>query len=381
MANCTRVKQRQEVTCWPGPKSAVITGRSGSPTSTSARPAARRTTSSISCARTTCDTLYLVGDIIDGWQLKKGWYWPQAHNDVVQKVLRKARKGTKVIYIPGNHDEHAAPVHRPRSSAASPSREDAIHVTADGKRLWIVHGDLFDGVMQHARWLALPRRPLYVLLLKLNRWFNAIRQRLGLPYWSMSQYLKHQVKNAVNFISDFEHVMTEEARRRGCDGVVCGHIHKAEIREIDGILYCNDGDWVESLTALVETPDGEVAAHRLARPPGRAAQPGTHRRRAAHDRRSRRLNITLVTDAWEPQVNGVVRTLKNTARNCSAWDTRWRCSRRWSSARCPARPIRTSGCRCCPAAQAHAPTRRVRSRRHPHRDRRPARARGARDSP
>jgi UDP-2,3-diacylglucosamine pyrophosphatase LpxH len=205
----------------------------------------------------TCDTLYLIGDILDGWQLRKSWYWPQAHNDVVQKLLRRARKGTKVIYIPGNHDEHA----RQFIGLALGEivvREDAIHVTADGKRLWVTHGDLFDGVMQHARWLAYVGASIYELLLKLNRWLNAIRQRIGLPYWSMSQYLKHQVKNAVNFISDFEHVMTEEARRRGCDGVVCGHIHKAELREINGILYCNDGDWVESLTALVETFEGEL---------------------------------------------------------------------------------------------------------------------------
>ena len=175
----------------------------------------------------------------------------------MQKILRAARKGTQVIYIPGNHDEHLRQfigLH----SAASQIAEEAMHVTAHGKRLWVMHGDLFDGVMQHARWLAHLGDQLYALLLKLNRWLNAMRQRLGMPYWSMSQYLKHQAKNAVNFISDFEHVMTEEARRRGCDGVVCGHIHKAEIREIDGILYCNDGDWVESMTALVETFDGEL---------------------------------------------------------------------------------------------------------------------------
>ena len=118
--------------------------------------------------------------------------------------------------------------------------------------------DAFDGVMRHARWLAHLGEWSYVLLLKINRWFNAIRQRMGLPYWSMSQYIKHKVKNAVSFISDFEHVMTDQARKRGCDGVVCGHIHKAEVRDIDGILYCNDGDWVESLTALVETYEGEL---------------------------------------------------------------------------------------------------------------------------
>ncbi|WP_296653382.1 UDP-2,3-diacylglucosamine diphosphatase [Paraburkholderia sp.] len=201
--------------------------------------------------------LYLVGDIIDGWQLRKGWYWPQAHNDVVQKVLRKARKGTHVVYIPGNHDEGA----RQFCDLAFGDihvREEAFHTTLTGKRLWVVHGDLFDGVIQHAKWLAYLGDSAYTLILLLNRWFNRVRAKLGFQYWSLSQYLKHQVKNAVNFISSFERVMTDEARRRGCDGVVCGHIHKAEIRDIDGMLYCNDGDWVESLSALVETFEGEL---------------------------------------------------------------------------------------------------------------------------
>lgn len=201
--------------------------------------------------------LYLVGDIIDGWQLRKGWYWPQAHNDVVQKLLRKARKGTQVIYVPGNHDE-AARQFCDLAFGDIQVRGEAFHTTLLGKRLWIVHGDLFDGVIQHAKWLAYLGDSAYTLILMLNRWFNRIRSRLGFPYWSLSQYLKHQVKNAVNFISSFEHAMTDEARRRGCDGVVCGHIHKAEIREIDGVLYCNDGDWVESLSALVETYEGEL---------------------------------------------------------------------------------------------------------------------------
>ncbi|WP_454720603.1 MULTISPECIES: UDP-2,3-diacylglucosamine diphosphatase [Cupriavidus] len=203
------------------------------------------------------EQLYLVGDIIDGWQLRRGWYWPQSHNDVVQKLLRKARKGTEVIYVPGNHDEVA----RQFDGLAFGDiavREDAIHVTATGRRLWVVHGDLFDGVVQHARWLAYLGDSLYTLILALNRHFNRVRARLGFPYWSLSQYLKHQVKNAVNYINSFEQAMVEEARRRGCDGVICGHIHKAEIREVDGQLYCNDGDWVESLSALVETQEGEL---------------------------------------------------------------------------------------------------------------------------
>jgi UDP-2,3-diacylglucosamine pyrophosphatase LpxH len=203
------------------------------------------------------ETLYLVGDILDGWRLRKAWYWPQAHNDVVQKILRAVRKGTRVIYIPGNHDSMSRQFIG-LSFGGIQVVEDAVHTTAKGLRLWVTHGDLFDAIMQHATWLAHVGSWLYEMLLKLNRWMNVVRLRMGLPYWSMSQYLKHQVKNAVSFISQFECIMATEARRRGCDGVVCGHIHKAEIRSIDGMLYCNDGDWVESLTALVETFDGEL---------------------------------------------------------------------------------------------------------------------------
>jgi len=201
--------------------------------------------------------LYLVGDIVDGWQLRRRWYWPQAHNDVVQKILRKARKGTSVTYIPGNHDafgRHFGEI----SFGGIELREDVVHTTADGRRLLVVHGDLFDAVVQHAKWLAFFGDHLYLLTLHLNRWFNAVGARLGFSYWSLSQFLKHKVKNAVSYITDFEVALAHEARRRGVDGVVCGHIHKAEIRAIDGILYCNDGDWVESLTALVETECGEL---------------------------------------------------------------------------------------------------------------------------
>jgi UDP-2,3-diacylglucosamine pyrophosphatase LpxH len=201
--------------------------------------------------------LYLVGDIIDGWQLRRRWYWHQAHNDVVQKVLRKARKGTHVVYIPGNHDE-AVRHFLDLAFGGIEIRSEAVHVTAQGKRLLVVHGDLFDGVVQCAKWLAFVGDQLYVLTLKLNRWFNRARAQLGLPYWSLAQFLKHKVKNAVSYISRFEAAIAQEAKRRGVDGVVCGHIHQAEIREIDGILYCNDGDWVESLTALVETEAGEL---------------------------------------------------------------------------------------------------------------------------
>jgi UDP-2,3-diacylglucosamine pyrophosphatase LpxH len=202
-----------------------------------------------------CDTLYLVGDIIDGWQLKRSWYWPQAHNDVIQKILKKARKGTRVVFVPGNHDEFARRYVQHNFGGVDVV-DDCLHFTADGRRLWITHGDLFDGVVQCARWLAVTGDMAYELSLKVNRRLNQVRARLGLPYWSLSKYLKLKVKRAVSYIGDFEGAVAREARKRGADGVVCGHIHHAEMRMIDGILYCNDGDWVESLTALVERHDG-----------------------------------------------------------------------------------------------------------------------------
>ncbi len=204
-----------------------------------------------------CSHLYLVGDIIDGWQLKRSWYWPQAHNDVVQKLLRKARKGTRVVFVPGNHDEFARK-YLGHNFGGIEVALDCIHVTADGRRLWITHGDYFDGVIQCAPWLAHVGDAAYEFTLRLNRWFNSLRARIGLPYWSLSKYLKLKVKRAVSFIGDFEQAVAREARRRGVQGVVCGHIHHAELREIDGILYANDGDWVESLTALVEHADGRL---------------------------------------------------------------------------------------------------------------------------
>ena len=204
-----------------------------------------------------CDTLYLVGDIIDGWQLRRSWYWPQAHNDVVQKLLRKARKGTRVIFVPGNHDEFARRYVQHNFGGVDVV-DEAMHLTADGRKLWVTHGDHFDGVIQCARWLAILGDMAYEFVLKVNRWFNSARARVGLPYWSLSRYLKLKVKRAVSYVSDFESAVAREARKRGADGVVCGHIHHAEMREIDGVLYCNDGDWVESLTALVEHTDGRL---------------------------------------------------------------------------------------------------------------------------
>jgi UDP-2,3-diacylglucosamine pyrophosphatase LpxH len=201
------------------------------------------------------DRLYLVGDIVDGWRLSRSWFWNQSHNDVVQKLLRKARKGTEVIYVPGNHDEMLRDYLDLHFGGVYVTGE-AVHETADGRKLLVIHGDAFDGIVRYARWLAFLGDHAYSLALWTNGWFNRARRALGLPYWSLSAWLKHKVKNAVKYIGDFETALAHEARRRGLDGVVCGHIHKAEIREIEGVAYMNDGDWVESCTALVEDFDG-----------------------------------------------------------------------------------------------------------------------------
>lgn len=213
--------------------------------------------------RTECQYLYLVGDIFDLWRLKKTWYWRQAHNDVVQKLLRKARKGTRVVYIPGNHDEYFRDFVRHRFGRVAVLKE-AFHITADGRRFLVIHGDQFDGVVKYARWLAILGDTAYNLALRLNTGFNIVRRKLGFSYWSLSAYLKHKVKNAVEYIGNYENAVVAEARRRNADGVICGHIHTAEIRTIDGIVYCNDGDWVESCTALVEHDDGRLEILRWA---------------------------------------------------------------------------------------------------------------------
>nr|WP_295659070.1 UDP-2,3-diacylglucosamine diphosphatase [Polymorphobacter sp.] len=203
------------------------------------------------------ETLYLVGDIIDGWRLKRGWYWPPRHNDVVRRVLKLANKGTRVVYVPGNHDE----VLRDYTGLSFGGVEvvsEAIHATADGRRLLVLHGDEFDGVVLYAKWLAFLGDYAYAALLKLNVGFNVVRRRFGLPYWSLSAHVKKKVKNAVSFISRFEEAVAHAAAERGVDGVVCGHIHSAEIRQFGGVTYYNDGDWVESCTTLVEHADGRM---------------------------------------------------------------------------------------------------------------------------
>ncbi len=204
-----------------------------------------------------CDTMYLVGDIIDGWQLKKRHYWPAEHNDIIWRVLKRARRGTRVIYIPGNHDEMMRPFCGLDFGGVAIER-DAIHITADGRRLLVLHGDEFDAVMLAHRWLAVVGDTAYTLLLRLNTAINRLRARMGLPYWSLSMIAKHRVKNAVQFISQYEDIVANAAKAHGADGVVCGHIHSAEHRMISGVDYYNDGDWVEGCTALVEHADGRM---------------------------------------------------------------------------------------------------------------------------
>jgi UDP-2,3-diacylglucosamine pyrophosphatase LpxH len=201
------------------------------------------------------DTIYLVGDIVDGWRLRSSWYWPQAHNDVVQKLLRKARKGARMIYVPGNHDEFLREYYGTHFGGIEVA-ERYIHLGADGRRYLVIHGDHFDLVVTQARWLAHLGDYAYTAAIAVNRVFNNLRRRFGFGYWSLSQWAKHKVKNAVNYIGEFEKTLVIEARRNAADGVICGHIHHAAIHNKFGITYLNCGDWVESCTAIAEHPDG-----------------------------------------------------------------------------------------------------------------------------
>jgi UDP-2,3-diacylglucosamine pyrophosphatase LpxH len=216
-------------------------------------------------AHNDCATLFLVGDIVDGWQLKRRWYWTDAQSQVVAQILRKVDAGTRVIFVPGNHDEFARD-YAGRLFAGVEVANEAIHETADGKKFWVLHGDRFDGVITCAKWLAHAGDWAYGVALTWNDMLFAVRKRFGLPYWSLSAWLKHKVKNAVEYISRFEEIVAHEAQLRGVDGVVCGHIHHAEIRRIGDVLYLNDGDWVESCTALAEDAHGNMEILRWADP-------------------------------------------------------------------------------------------------------------------
>ena len=201
--------------------------------------------------------IYLIGDIIDFWRIKRGIYWPQSHNDVLQKILRKVRKGTELVLIPGNHDEAFREYCGLQFGGIAVER-NIVHVGADGRRYLVIHGDEFDVVVRYAKWLAHVGDKAYELLLHTNTALNLVRRRLGFSYWSLSAYMKQRAKRAVEFVGRFELALVEEARRRGVDGVICGHIHTAELKDMQGMTYVNDGDWVESCTALVEHDDGRL---------------------------------------------------------------------------------------------------------------------------
>ncbi len=210
-----------------------------------------------------CEQLYLVGDIIDVWSMRKHFYWPASHNEVVRRVLKMAKKGTRVIYIPGNHDEMFR-AHVGLDVGGVEIHQDCIHETADGRRLLVLHGDEFDQVVKFSPLLANLGAHAYEKLIRLNAWVNRFRRVFGAPYWSLAKYLKHRVKNAVQYIGEFERAVVTAARQRGVDGLVCGHIHHAEITTVEGVTYCNDGDWVETCSALVEHADGRLEILRWA---------------------------------------------------------------------------------------------------------------------
>lgn len=206
----------------------------------------------------TCDTLYLIGDIIDAWKIQQNrWRWKQSHTNVVRRVLGHAKRGTRVVYIAGNHDEFLRPmIPYGFSFGLVEIHNQTEHIGTDGKHYLVVHGDLFDGITRLAPWISFLGDKAYDFVLNLNGKFNWFRHKMGFGYWSLSKYLKHRVKKAVDFMFQFERNLAGYCKKRGFDGVICGHIHYAEIKEIDGIIYMNDGDWVESCTALVEHWDG-----------------------------------------------------------------------------------------------------------------------------
>ncbi|NJD33055.1 MAG: UDP-2,3-diacylglucosamine diphosphatase [Gammaproteobacteria bacterium] len=208
--------------------------------------------------RVECQQIYLVGDIIDVWSLTRTFYWPQAHNDVIRTILGKAKHGTRVVYVPGNHDRPFRD-HDGLVMGNVEIRLMAVHETADGRRFLVMHGDEFDGIVRASPLLESLGSRAYSAALTINRYVNAIRKTFGFPYWSVAAFLKHKVKNAVRYVANFERALATEARRREVNGVICGHIHRAEITDIDGITYCNDGDWVESCTALVEDFQGRFS--------------------------------------------------------------------------------------------------------------------------
>ncbi|MBD3766925.1 MAG: UDP-2,3-diacylglucosamine diphosphatase [Gammaproteobacteria bacterium] len=201
--------------------------------------------------------IYLVGDIVDGWRLKKRHFWPQSHTDVIRRLFTKAKRGSRIVYVTGNHDDFLrrySGIHFGNIELC----DEVVHETLSGQKLRVLHGDAYDGVVTCHKWLALLGDWAYESMLHVNRWYNKLRQYWGFGYWSLSAYLKHRVKRAVMYMHEYEHLLMRDAHKAGFDGVVCGHIHHAEIRQTDQGWYGNCGDWVESCTALVEHEDGRM---------------------------------------------------------------------------------------------------------------------------
>ncbi len=206
-----------------------------------------------------CETLYLVGDIIDAWKIQQNKLkWKDSHTEVFRRILKHSKKGTRVVYVAGNHDEFLRPMIKYAASFGNIEIcNQATHFGVDGKKYLVTHGDLFDGISRLAPWISFLGDKAYDLILSFNSRYNWVRHRMGFGYWSLSKWLKYRVKKAVDFIFEFERTITDYARKRGFDGVICGHIHHAEIKTVNGITYMNDGDWVESMSALVEHENGE----------------------------------------------------------------------------------------------------------------------------
>lgn len=208
-------------------------------------------------SKTQCETLYLVGDVIDIWALERRFSWPEKHNQVAHALLKKARTGTRVIYLPGNHDEKIKK-YIGMTFAEIEIHQEMIHTTTDGKKLLITHGDVFDGDVCLGKWQSILGDILYDFLLFLNRCCFSIRKKMGWGYWSLAGYIKNKVKGASEAIKRYQNAAVQYAKKKGADGIICGHIHQPDVRIIDGILYCNDGDWIENCTLLAESADGSI---------------------------------------------------------------------------------------------------------------------------
>lgn len=207
--------------------------------------------------RVRCERLYLVGDIVDIWAMSRRVFWPESHNLVLRKLLNKSRAGVEIIYIPGNHDANFREFCGSQFGHVVIKRKH-VHVTPDGRRLLVTHGDELDHAVRFSRLNRLVGDWAYNAMMSVNRWVNRIRDRLGLPYWSLSGWVKNHVAQADAAIQAYQVAAVTMVREKGYDGIICGHLHHPVIQQYEDILYCNDGDWVENCTALLEDEGGQL---------------------------------------------------------------------------------------------------------------------------